>query len=167
MADLLTAFGREIQGVAFLILRNQADAEEIVIDTMVTAWRKSGDLRDDNALRTWLLRIATRQALSRRRRQRPVQWIDLERTAAPSSTDPSFLDRVMLADAMSALPAQTRAAITLHHYAGLSVEEVAKVLGKSQNTVKSQLRAGLAQLRIALDAPAPADHKESRHVRRL
>ena len=39
---------------------------------MVQAWRKADDLRDPAALRTWLLRIATRQALSRRRRARPM-----------------------------------------------------------------------------------------------
>ena len=70
--ELLATFGAEIQALAYLVLGSQPDAEEVVIDTMVQAWRKADDLRDPAALRTWLLRIATRQALSRRRRARPM-----------------------------------------------------------------------------------------------
>ncbi|MBA3779531.1 MAG: RNA polymerase sigma factor [Chloroflexi bacterium] len=154
VGDLLAQFGREIQGVAYLILRNHQDAEEIVIDTLLTAWKRSGDLRDDTALRAWLHRIATRHALSRRRRQRPVQSLDpsVSAPAAPGS-QPS-LDRLIVAEAMSGLPPQIRAAVALHHYAGLTVPEVAEAMGKSQNTVKSQLRIGLARLRTALAEPA-------------
>lgn len=152
--ELLEAFGREIQGVAYLIVRNHADAEEIVMDTLVTAWGKGQTLRDDTALRSWLLTIASRHALSRRRRSR--QWqplIDAEQLPAPSAHTPSA-DRVAVAQALDALPAQVRAAIALHHVAGLTVAETAAALDKSQNTIKSQVRDGLARLRATLDVPA-------------
>jgi DNA-directed RNA polymerase specialized sigma24 family protein len=109
--DVLAVYGREIQGVAYLILRNHADAEEIVMDTLVTAWKRARDLRDDRALRTWLLRIATRHALSRRRRERPVQSLELSAPPrAPVSSQPS-LDRLILIEAMGHLAQQTRAAV--------------------------------------------------------
>lgn len=56
---LLATYGRQIQAVASLIAGSQADAEEILIDTMLTAWDKANDLRDPEALRAWLLRIAS------------------------------------------------------------------------------------------------------------
>lgn len=59
---LLDKYGRLLQGVAFHILRSHADAEEVVIDTMATAWERIGSLRDPVALRLWLLRIAVRHA---------------------------------------------------------------------------------------------------------
>ena len=46
---LLDEYGRLLQGVAFHILRNHADAEEVVIDTMVTAWERIGALRESSA----------------------------------------------------------------------------------------------------------------------
>ncbi len=157
IADLLATVGRELQGVAYLILRDQSDAEEIMIDTLVTAWRKSGTLRDDAALRTWLLRITTRLALSRRRRRHPTDTLDLsQQLAAPLADGPSA-DRLAVAEAMTALPAQMRAAIALHHVVGLSVPQIADALGKSPNTVKSQLREGLARLRTALEVPSAAE----------
>jgi len=152
--ELLEGFGREIQGVAYLILRNHADAEEIVMDTLVTAWRKGHTLRDDTALRSWLLTIASRHALSRRRWRRDWQPLfDAEQLTAPSIDGPSA-ERVAVAQAIDALPVQVRAAIALHHVAGLTVAETAAALGKSENTVKSQVRDGLARLRASLDVPA-------------
>ena len=46
------------------------------MDTLVSAWKHVGSLREDAALRTWLLRIATRHALSRRRCSRPTQPLE-------------------------------------------------------------------------------------------
>ena len=166
ITDLLAEYGGAIGRVAYLVLRDQADADEVVSDTMVTAWRRADQLRDDAALRTWLLRIATRHALSRRRRRRPVQRLEAASSLAGYG-EPSA-DRVAVAEAIAALPPRTRAAIALHHVAGLTVSETADALGTSQNTVKSQLRDGMARLRTALDAPVRprAAGKEEHDARR-
>lgn len=76
VADLLAEHGAAIGGVPYLIVRDAADAEEIVMDTIETAWRQADKLREDAALRTWLLRIATRHALTRRRRHRTTQTLE-------------------------------------------------------------------------------------------
>src|SRR5215218_2018957 len=67
LADLLDAHGREIQAVAYLILRDRALAEDVTIETLLTAFEQGGSIRDDAALRAWLLRVATNKALSVRR----------------------------------------------------------------------------------------------------
>lgn len=151
IADLLAQHGAVIGRIAYLVLRDAADAEEIVMDTLVTAWQRADQLRDDAALRTWLLRIATRHALSRRRRRRPAQPLAAARSLS-SEAEPSA-DRVAVADALAALPRRMRAAVALHHVAGLTVPETADAMGTSQNTVKSQLRDGMARLRAALMTP--------------
>lgn len=149
VADLLAEYGAAIGGVAYLIVRDAADAEEMVMDTLVTAWRRADQLRDDAALRTWLLRIATRQALSRRRRSRPMRPLE-EASSVPTPAQPSP-DRIVVADALAQLPQRMRAAVALHDVAGLSVRETAEAMGTSQNTVKSHLRDGMRRLRVALD----------------
>jgi DNA-directed RNA polymerase specialized sigma24 family protein len=68
LEDLLDAYGKEIQGVAFLILRDRAAAEDVVVETLLTAFERAGQLRNDQALRPWILRIATNHALSVRRK---------------------------------------------------------------------------------------------------
>jgi RNA polymerase sigma-70 factor (ECF subfamily) len=149
--ELLAEHGRRIQGVAYLILGSHADAEEVVIDTMVTAWSKIADLRDPSALGAWLLRIATRLALTRRRRVGATLPLTPE---LPDHLDhgsgPSSIDGVLLRDALAALPERMRAAVVLHYYADLTVDGVAAALGRSPNTIKSQLREGLVRLRLEL-----------------
>lgn len=149
--------------MAHLIVRNHADAEEIVMDTLVSAWKHAGSLRDDAALRTWLLRIATRQALSRRRRHRPTTPLEPSLALRARSADQPSLDRLIVAEAMDQLPPQMRAAVVLRHYAGLSVPEVASVMGKSVNTVKTHLRGGMARLRDSLSASEADTASEEAH----
>ncbi len=89
LEELLRRHGSEIKAVAFLIVRSEGDADEVVSDTMLTAWRKIGQLRDARTLRPWLLQIASRLALRRRRRFAP-QLVNLEaaRDVAGQATDP-------------------------------------------------------------------------------
>jgi RNA polymerase sigma-70 factor (ECF subfamily) len=151
LEELLATFGREIQAVAYLILHSQPDAEEVVVDTMVTAWRRAETLREPAALRTWLLRIATRHALSRRRRAAaPSTPLLPDDDRAVGALAPS-IERVALLQALAQLPPQMRAAVALHYVADLTVDDVALALGRSRNTVKSQLRIGLERLRLLLD----------------
>src|SRR5687768_12658367 len=162
LAELLEQYGREIQGVAYLILRNRADAEDVLMDTLLTALDRGSSLRDPSAMRQWLLRIATNQALSRRRRFGRVRWLELSPDTPGPAVDTT--EHVALAQGLATLPIRSRAAVVLHYYADLPVAEVAAVMGTSQNTVKSQLRTGLARLRELLDASvATASHAEALH----
>ena len=152
LADLLEQYGREIQGVAYLILRNAADAEDVLMDTLIAALDKGASLRDPAALRQWLLRIATNLALGRQRRFRRITWVEL----SPDSPGPSIdtTEHVALVQGLATLPIRPRAAVVLHYYADLPVSQVAAVMGTSENTVKSQLKTGLARLRDVLSSSA-------------
>lgn len=120
---------------------------------MVTAWQRIGSLRDPAALRPWLLRIATRHALSRRRRALPTHPLADEMLPAGGGAD---LERIALADALEHLPPRMRACLSLHYYVGLSVAETATVLGISPNTAKYHLKTGLQRVRAALqEEPTP------------
>ena len=62
----------------------------------------------------------------------------------------STADSLAIRDALRDLPPRIRAAIVLHHMAGLTVPQVARALDRSENTIRSQLRVGLQRLREAL-----------------
>jgi len=154
LGDLLDVYGREIQGVAYLILRDRSLAEDVLMDTLVSALERGTSLRDAAALRPWLLRIATNHALGRRRRDARVAHLAVVPDAL--GHDPDSTDRLVLLDALAALPQRSRAAVVLHYYADLSVAGVAAVMGTSQNTVKTQLRRALGSMRSRLAEPALA-----------
>ena len=158
---LIELHGAEIQAVAYLILRNEHDAEETLADTLLTAWRKASTLRDASRLRPWLLTTATRLALRRRRGFRP-QIVSLDVAGDPSDRDASPVERLALQQAINELPPKMRAVVALHDVADLPLAEVAAALGRSTNTVKSQLREARARLRRAFaDDPDPVDPRRA------
>ena len=157
LAGLLDTYGREIQGVAYLILRDKALAEDVTIETLLTAFDRGGSIRDEAALRPWLLRVAANKALSvRRSGARVINLAVLPDSIHGGDLATESSDRVVILQAVGALPIQMRAAVVLRYYADLPVEAVAAALGKSPNTIKAQLQTALDRLRRTLSEPALA-----------
>jgi RNA polymerase sigma-70 factor (ECF subfamily) len=155
LGQLLDAHGRELQAVAYLILRDQALAEDVTIETLLTAFERGGSIRDDDALRAWLLRVATNKALTVRRSAARIAVLDTAPDRASSGDLASeTVDRVAILAAVDQLPLQMRAAVVLRYYADLSVDGVAGALGKSPNTIKAQLRTALDRLRTTFPDPS-------------
>lgn len=162
LGDLLETYGRELQAVAYLVLRDRAAAEDVVVETLLTAFERGASIRDERALRGWLLKVATNHALMVRRRSARIVRLHLVPDLA-SGVDlgRGSSDRVALLDGLAELPPQTRAAVVLRYYADLSVDEVATALGKSRNTIKTQLREALFALRRSVGeagGPTEASH---------
>jgi RNA polymerase sigma-70 factor, ECF subfamily len=165
LADLLEAYGREIQVVAYLIVRDRAEAEDIVVETLLTAFERGGAIRDERALRAWLLKVASNHALRARRRTTRVLRIDaLPDRPSGSDLGTESSQRIALLAGVDELPPQMRAAVVLRYYADLPVEGVAAALGKSPNTIKAQLQTALDRLRGHLSEPVTPGLAEAPHV---
>ena len=162
LGDLLEAYGRELQTVAYLILRDRAEAEDVVIETILTAWEKAGSIRDERALRAWLLRVAPNHALGARRRSGRIVRLDVvPDPRGPDDLAAESTSRLALLAGVEALPIHMRAAVVLRYYADLTVEETAATLGKSPNTIKAQLQVALDRLRGSLAEPVPGSTETS------
>jgi RNA polymerase sigma-70 factor (ECF subfamily) len=163
LADLLTLYGREMQAVAYLVVRDRAAAEDIVADSLLVALDRGANLRDDDALRAWILRIATNKALRHRERSARIVELEVVQDMAARTGGPAADESLTLWQAVQALPPRMRAAVGLRYYLDLPVEEVAQVLEVSPNTIKTQLKSALAHLRTAL-ADEPMAAGEVRHA---
>jgi RNA polymerase sigma-70 factor, ECF subfamily len=131
------------------LLRNDADARDLVQTTLEIAARRLGELRDPSALRSWLLAIQVREAF--RLRRRIARFIRLSPAVEELQASPGpDSDVIALRAALPKLPPRARAAVVLHYLGGLSVAEVAAAMGISVNTTKGHLKAGLARLREEL-----------------
>ena len=145
----LDAHGPVLLAAARTMTLDEGEAQDLVQATFEIALRRLPTLRDPGAMRYWLLRIETREAMRLTRRMRRfVRLDDRVREIAPGG--PGMADRLALRQALAALPLRIRAAVALHHLAGMSVRQTADALGVSENTVKSELRTGLARLRREL-----------------
>jgi RNA polymerase sigma-70 factor (ECF subfamily) len=132
-------------------LRDRDEAEEVVHDVFLEAWRQAGDYDPERGtVRTWLVLRMRSRCLDRLKapaRQRRASWVDdLLRADEPAMPDPA------LRSALAALPDEQRGVVLLAYFGGLSSAEIAESLGVPQGTVKSRLAAALSKLRTTLDS---------------
>jgi len=156
------AFGRLAAGaidrmhaVAWLILRDQHDAEDAVQEALVRAWRELPRLRDCDRFDAWLRRLlvnACHDVGRRHRRHAAMRLVELQ--VEPAATDGwrAIEDRERLGRAFARLSIDQRTVLTLMHYVGLTGPEIAAAVGAPLGTVKSRLRYASAALRAALEA---------------
>lgn len=156
----LRAFARSLCG-------NQADADDLVQDTLVKAWSHSHQFVAGTNLRAWLFTILRNTWYTRiRRRRREVEDASgqyaARLTVAPSQEDAMALNA--LRDALARLPDEQREVLILVGAAGLSYEETAEICGCALGTVKSRLNRARNRLLALLGIDDIATALESDEV---
>src|ERR1039458_6066834 len=157
----LTALVRDYSGllyrVALSVLRNPAEAEDVVQDAFLRILQRRHSLTAVIDIRPWLVRIAWNLALDRVRRARPSQLDDL--FAAGLVSDDLPADQALAAAgqikqvlrAMERLPKKERQALLLSAMDELSTAEIGDILGRSESSVRSLLFRARAHLRQRLE----------------
>ncbi len=140
---------------AHRIVRDMDRADDAVQQTLVAMWRELPSLRDPARFDAWTYRLVVRFCLleSRRARRTGVREVPIEDTV-PATSD-AFADsdlRDQLDRALGDLSPDHRAVVVLHHYAGLSLGEIAEILAVPYGTVGSRLHHATRSLRSALAA---------------
>jgi RNA polymerase sigma-70 factor (ECF subfamily) len=156
----LSALVRDYSGllyrVAFSLLRNPAEAEDVVQDVFVRVLQRQRELDGIIDLRPWLVRIAWNLALDRRRRVRPQQMDDLfveGLVSADLPADQALAQAGRIAQvlaAMEKLPSREREALLLSAMDELSTAAIGAVLGRSEASVRSLIFRARAHLRQRL-----------------
>ncbi|HJU42236.1 MAG TPA: RNA polymerase sigma factor [Vicinamibacterales bacterium] len=140
--------------VAFSVLRQQQDAEDVAQEAFVRAHRSFRKLRNRDAFRAWLVRTTWRLALDHRRgEQRRSARHNAHAIAAidvPADAVAAAERAVALWQAIDALPEKLRIAIILSGIEGHDIAEVARLLDVPEGTVKSRLFHARKQLQERL-----------------
>jgi RNA polymerase sigma-70 factor (ECF subfamily) len=164
---LTKRYNRRLFRLARSILRDDAEAEDVVQESYVRAFTGLDLFRGDASFGTWITRIAVNEALGRMRRRRPtVDWetysenrttaqvIDFPASAV--SNDPERMMaqsevRAVLERAIDELPDSFRGVFVARIVEGLTIEETADLFGLKPETVKTRLHRARGLLREALD----------------
>jgi RNA polymerase sigma-70 factor, ECF subfamily len=147
-------------------LGSAADAQDVVADTFLVAWRRWADV-PDRAL-PWLLVVARNTIANRRRHERRQSRLTdtaavLERLAGPAAgADQSVIERAALLQALGQLSEAEREALVLVAWTPLSRAEAAAVAGCSQRAFEVRLSRARARLTRCLDDAA--DRIEDAHA---
>ncbi|GAB3395281.1 sigma-70 family RNA polymerase sigma factor [Humibacter soli] len=130
-----------------------AQADDIVQETLLRAWRKPSVLdQSESSARAWLFTVARNLVIDGARSARHQHEIttDTVPDAATNDDTDARLDAWLVADALATLSLEHRAVVVHAYYGGRSTKEIAGMLGIPEGTVKSRMHYGLRALRLAL-----------------
>jgi len=154
-ADRLSECAGLAVRVAYSVVRNQQDAEDVAQEAFARAHRKFRFLRERDRFRAWLVRIVWRIAIDRRRSDKR-RLIREQAAVGEMVTAPGELQAIdrqradLLWQAIDALPEKLRMVVVLSSIEGHTVESVAAMLGSPVGTIKSRLFDARKKLQEAL-----------------
>ncbi len=168
-AELAMPFMSGLYAAALRMTRNPADAEDLVQETYLRAYRGFGGFQEGTNLKAWLYKILTNTYINtyRAKKRRPdMETLDdvedfylyrriggLEAVDADRSPEAEVLDAIpedAVKEAVEALPEQFRMAVLLADVEGFSYKEIAEIMDVPIGTVMSRLHRGRKQLQRRL-----------------
>lgn len=168
--ELATRHERQIYSLAYRILQNPHDAEDVTQQAFLSAVENLSKFREESSFATWLYRIATFAALKVIRKRKGLDTVSLEEATEPSEDydslpHPEYIadwkqspeelverneTQRLLDDALAQLDEKHRLVFVLRDVEGLSVNETAEALGLTESNVKMRLLRARLQLREEL-----------------
>ena len=162
---LVERHSRPLFRLAFRMTGNQQDAEDMVQETFLRAYRRIGNFDERASFGTWLYRITVNCSLdlvrARKRRSEqsgaanPEMDDPLESLAATAPTPDRMAmseeARTRIAEAMEELSVSEKTAFVLRHYEGMCIDEVSRVLGCRPGAARHSVFRAVQKLRRALE----------------
>ena len=162
--ELYARHNRRVFSLCLRMTGNTSEAEDLAQEVFIQLFRKIGSFRGESAFTTWLHRLTVNQVLMHFRKR----GVKLEQTTDDGETpvqivvgtaDPArmpVVDKIALDNAVAKLPTGYRTVFILHDVEGHEHEEIARLLGCSVGTSKSQLHKARMKLRGLLRQQNPA-----------
>jgi RNA polymerase sigma-70 factor (ECF subfamily) len=154
---------RRVYSLCLRMTQNVQEAEDLTQESFIQLYRKIGSFRGDSAFTTWLHRLTVNQVLMHFRKRS----VKMEKTTEEGETPVQIVkgtenprampvvDRIALDNAIAQLPPGYKSVFILHDIEGHEHEEVARMLGCSVGTSKSQLHKARMKLRRLLMQQTP------------
>lgn len=164
---IMRRYNQRLYRVARAVLRDDADAEDVMQDAYVRAYEHLYQFAGKAAFATWLTRIALHEALARKRRRGRTEELDalqeakgdsmqMLKSSTPSPEEETAQNQIrhLLEDAIQSLPEAYRMIVVLREVEELDVAETAETLGVTEAVVKTRLHRAHAMLRRELHSRA-------------
>ena len=141
---------RTLFAIAYGILQNREEAEDVVQDSLVNAWKMRWRVRDPEKFPSWLSMIARHRAHDVFRRRRPLPFThETVETSEANTLDTVGIDQ-QLHSALATLPDLHRAALTLRYFEEMDYRTIENTLGLTNGALRGILGRALASLRKQL-----------------
>lgn len=150
---MIRTYSRRVYVVAYAILQDQSEAEDVAQETFVKAHQQRGRLREPEKFPAWLLTVTrngSRDRLRRRHPQAPAETFDTlvdHNMATPGSAMEQEEHQAHLRRALGKLPEDHRTALTLRYLEGLDYRAIETTMGLSNGALRGILGRALGTLR--------------------
>ncbi len=158
--QLVDRHGRALYQLAYRITGRREDAEDVVQETFIRAFRQLGTFEARSSVSTWLHRIGANCAIDLVRRRRPLEFAEASEALdqrAPPRSGPSQSDLVEAAeiqarieDTMATLSVKERAAFVMRHFQDDSIDAIARTLDMNTSAAKHAVFRAVRKMRVAL-----------------
>lgn len=147
---IIRTHSRTLFAIAYGILQNREEAEDVVQDSLVKAWKTRWRVRDPEKFPAWVCMIARHRAHDALRRRRAVPFAhEAIETNELKATDTTAIDQ-RLHSALAALPELHRAALTLRYFEEMDYRTIENTLGLTNGALRGILGRALASMRKQL-----------------
>ncbi|HZJ39249.1 MAG TPA: RNA polymerase sigma factor [Chthoniobacterales bacterium] len=150
---IIHTLSRSLFAIAYGILQDRQEAEDVVQDTLVKAWKSRWRVRDPEKFPAWISAIARHRArdLARRRRPEPLPSdLDLNETASAASDSKGTDFDTEVQAALAQLPELHRTAVTLRYFEELDYATIERTLGLTNGALRGILGRALGAMRRKL-----------------
>lgn len=154
--EFFERFSRKMFGVCLRYAASREEAEDLLQEGFLKAFRSIQTYRAEGALEAWLRKVVVNTALEQVRKQR-LRWTELDQSEEPAAP-PEILERLGAADLLEhirSLPEGYRAIFNLYAIEGYTHQEIARLLNISEGTSKSQYARARASLARAIEQQKP------------
>jgi len=170
---LVSASNRQAHNMAMRLTANSAEAEDLLQETYLRAFRFFHRYDENLPFTSWIYRIMTNLHIDTVRRRTRLKTVSIEQTGSDGNQTWDLPDQKAAADCevmcyaleeplqlgLKAMTAEFRTAVVLADVEGLSYEEIAEVMQTSVGTVRSRIHRGRKQLREYLDKSCPGRYE--------
>ena len=162
LEDLYDRYSKVAYSLAYRIVGDRGNAEDVVQDAFLSVWRQAGSYkRERGAVRTWLMSIVHHRSIDRLRSgassANTIPYEELPESRE-ETTKPSIWQQAwnnvrgdMIRRALERLPVEQKKSIELAYFSGYTQAEIAELMGVPLGTVKGRMRIGLQKLRTMLE----------------
>jgi RNA polymerase sigma-70 factor (ECF subfamily) len=150
MAWLHEKYAEFIYSVSLRILRDPAEAEDVLQEVFLRIWRSPDQLKIGNSLLPWIAVVSRNSSIDIIRRRRPYESIDGETLASTDDTAHEAVQNLMCKKAcalIEGLPPEQRTVLEMAYFSGMSHSEIADRTGSPLGTIKTRIRDALKHLR--------------------
>ena len=152
LTRLVETYQTALLHICYMMLQDEALAEDAVQETFLKVYRALEDFRGDSSEKTWLMRIGINVCRDMKR-TRWFRYVDRRVTPEllPDAAAQTEDDHEELSQAIVLLPGKYREVILLHYYQNMNLRDIGQALGLAPSSVSNRLKKAREKLRTLLE----------------